>query len=639
MADASLVFNILARNETAAGLDEAKSSFSSFGDVMKGILGSEIVNQIGEFFSSSIEAADSASKVAAQTSTILAATGDAAGLTAAQVATLSDKYGELAGVTGESVQNSLNFILRNQGVQQAIGSNVISANQLTETLTDLAATMSHGGSTADSLTAASTSLSTALANPFNATKALKAAGDTLTLGQTQQLAAFKKAGDSAGAYKLVLGSLQQATAGAAAANTTPLQKLGAQFDDLKIKVGQQLMPIVTTFANDLLKLAPVVSQVGGAIKTFIGFIGSNIAIFGSVAGAILLVVGGMRLWKLGIEAVEGAQRALNLLAEANPWVIAITAVIAVLIYLMTQFSSVRTVVVDVVQDILRVLGDLAQFIVNTVVGSVEVLLHTLGEIPIIGGPFKTAANDVDAFRTTVDNAISAVQNLDVAAGLTDISSFLKSMTNIGSSGGASAATGAAAGFSDALPAALGAAAPKAAAAVETLAQKVQDALTKFKNGIVQSFGSMGSVISAAVAGPPGSNFLVGNLQQQLNKAKQFVTDISTLRHAGLNATSLNELIAAGPDQGSDAARQLATSGLGSIAQVNSLESQFNTVGNAFATQTANDEFGSTSAALKRNQVYLNFDMTGVSTDDFVKALRKAIRVKGGNVQTVLGGAF
>lgn len=635
MADASLVFNILARNETAAGLDEAKSSFSSFGDVMKGILGSEIVNQIGEFFSSSIEAADSASKVAAQTSTILAATGDAAGLTAAQVATLSDKYGELAGVTGESVQNSLNFILRNQGVQQAIGSNVISANQLTETLTDLAATMSHGGSTADSLTAASTSLSTALANPFNATKALKAAGDTLTLGQTQQLAAFKKAGDSAGAYKLVLGSLQQATAGAAAANTTPLQKLGAQFDDLKIKVGQQLMPIVTTFANDLLKLAPVVSNLAGAIKTFLGFIGSNIAIFGSVAGGVLLVVGGMKLWKLGIDAVRLAQLALNLVVSANPWVIAIEAVIAVLIYLMTQFSSVRTVVVDVVQDILRVLGDLAQFIVNTVVGSVEVLLHTLGEIPIIGGPFKTAANDVDAFRKTVDNAISAVQNLDVAAGLTDISSFLKSMTNIGSSGGAAAANG----FSDALPAALGAAAPKAAAAVETLAQKVQAALTKFKNGIVQSFGSMGSVISAAVAGPPGSNFLVGNLQQQLNKAKQFVTDISTLRHAGLNATSLNELIAAGPDQGSDAARQLATSGLGSIAQVNSLESQFNTVGNAFATQTAKDEFGSTSGALKRNQVYLNFDMTGVSTDDFVKALRKAIRVKGGNVQTVLGGAF
>lgn len=613
--------------ETEAAGKSATSAFGGFKAVLSGILGAEALSGMQKFFSSTVSLANNAQKVAQQTAAVLASTGNAAGVTATQVGELSDKYGELAGVESLTVQNAMNSLLRSSGVDAALSSNTITADGLTSTLVNMAAAMAKGGATSDSLSTAASALSKALADPYTAAKALTAAGDPLTASQVAQIAAFKKAGDEAGAYKVVLGSLTSATAGAAAANTTPLQQLSVKWEDVKKAIGTDVIPMIQKFASiGVSAFGPIMS---GA-SNFFGFISAHIAIFGSVAGAIGLVVLATKLWAGAERLVALAEALVDALDPYTAIYMAIIAVVAVVIYLMTKFSDFRTVVIDVIQDVMRVMGDLAQFIVNTVVGSVELLLKALGAIPIIGGPFKQAANDVDAFRTTVDNAISAVQNLDVAAGLSDLSGFLQSMTNFGGT----AATNVGSGFSAAIPTALAGAAP----AVETLAQKVTDALTKFKSGIVQSFGNMGSVISNAMLGPNGSSFLVGNLQQQLNKAKQFATDISTLRKMGLNATSLNELIAAGPDQGADAAHQLATQGVSQIQQVNSLETQFNTLGNQFATTTANDEFGSTAAALKRNQVYLNFDMTGVSTDDFVKALRKAIRVKGGNVQTVLGGA-
>lgn len=636
MAETSLIFRILAQDDTKAGVDEASSSLGGFGDVLKGILGAEAIQGIGDFFSEAVTLADNATKVSQQTAAILASTGDAAGLTATQIQNLSEKYGELAGVESTTVQSAMNNLLRSGGVQQALASGAISADNLTGTLVNMAAAMSKGGSTADSLTGAASALSKALADPYTAAKALTAAGDPLTATQVAQIAAFKKAGDEADAYKLILGSLQQATAGAAAANTTPIQQLGVKFDDLKLKVGQDLIPILEKLANiGLAAFGPMTS----AVQTFFNFISQHEAIVAAVAGSIGSIVLAMKLWNVWTVVVQDAWKVLATIVWADPMVLVIGAVVAAIIYLAVKFQGFRDVAIEVVQEILRVFGDLAQFIVNTVVGSVETLLHVLGDIPIIGGPFKTASNDVDNFRTSVDNAISAVQNLSVAAGVADLGGLLSSLEGGSAPSSLGAGLGGAIGDGIASGIASPSTATKAATAVQNLQTSVQNAIDTFKTGIVNKFSDLGSVISNAMSGPPGSDFLVGNLQSQLAKAQQFVQDIAQLRKMGASNAVISELVSAGPTQGFDAAQQLVGGGAGALATINQTEAQLSTLANNFANTQAAADFSTTSAINQNTgQLQLTLDLSGVSNDALVTAIRTAIRKKGGNVQLVLGSA-
>jgi hypothetical protein len=641
VAETSLIFRILAQDDTKAGVEEASSSLGAFGGVLKGILGAEAIQGIGEFFSSAISLADQATKVTQQTAAILTSTGDAAGLTAAQVQNLAEKYGELAGVESTQVQNAMNSLLRSTGVQQALASNSVTADGLTSTLVNMAAAMSKGGSTADSLTGAASALSKALADPYTAAKALTAAGDPLTASQVAQIAAFKKAGDEADAYKLILGSLASATTGAAAANTTPLQQLGVKFDDLKLKIGQDLITPLMGLANlGLAAFGPITS----AAQAFFGFLGSHITIIASLAGGIGAVVVGMKIWEAATLAVRGAWILLDAIVFANPIVLAIGAAVTAVIFLATKFQGFRDFVVAAIQDVMRVIGDLAQTIVNYAIGPIEGLLKLAADLPFgLGGPFKTAANAVDNFRTSVDNAISAVQNLSVAAGASALGGMLQSLENYAgsTSAGPSFNAGAALGTSLGSGLASGIGSPSAAAkgatAVQNLQTAVQNAIDTFKTGIVNKFSNMGSVISNAMTGPPGSNFLLGNLQAKLNQAKIFVQDIAKLRAMGASNAVITELVTAGPEQGFDAAQQLIGSGMNGIAAVNATESQLSGLANSFANTQATADFSTVSAVnANTNKLQLTLDLSGVSNDALVTAIRTAVRKKGGNVQLVLG---
>ena len=625
MADASVIFRLLARDETEAGVKSAESHLGGMKSVLGGILGSEAISGVGEFLSSAVSLANQAQKVGQNTAAILASTGDAAHLTADQVQKLAEKYGELAGVESTQVQNGLNTVLRSQGVQRAIGLNVISADQLTSTLTDMSAAMAKGGSTADSFDAASKALGRALADPFNATKALAAVGDPLTASQAKQMAAFKKAGDEAGAYKLVLGSLSAATSGAAAANTTPLDQLKVKWEDVKKEVGQQLIPQIERFAGAAIgAIGPVMA----ALSKMFGFVTAHANVFVPIIGTIGAVV-------LALKLAAAAEALVNAVAEANPWVLLGTAIAAIIVALAVKFKGFRDFLAEVFSFIAKTASTVFKFIWDTVSSVITHILDMASHIPFIGDKFKEAANGVRSFTGEVDNAISAVQNFDFVAGSNALFNSLTNMLKMPTY--SPPAFNAGAGLGGALGAGLGSAAPKVKSATQTLMDNVMKALQDFKSKLFQNFANMGSVVSAAMTGPPGSNFMLGNLQSQLNKAKQFVTDIATLRKYGLNSTSINELIAAGPDKGADAARELATTGLSSIGQINSVVGQFSSLGNTFANQQASAEFAS-AKSIAQNKVQLSIDLSGTSNDALVQALRKAIRVKGGNVQAVLGGA-
>src|SRR6185437_13466870 len=78
---------------------------------------------------------------------------------------------------------------------------------------------------------------------------------------------------------------------------------------------------------------------------------------------------------------------------------------------------------------------------------------------------------------------------------------------------------------------------------------------------------------AAAGGPQSAQGLIVGMQGQAGDLKQFAEQVAQLKKMGLNATSLDQIIQAGPGQGLPVAQGLTSGGKGSIGQVNQLEKQ------------------------------------------------------------------
>lgn len=69
------------------------------------------------------------------------------------------------------------------------------------------------------------------------------------------------------------------------------------------------------------------------------------------------------------------------------------------------------------------------------------------------------------------------------------------------------------------------------------------------------------------AGKPTSASIRGNMAAKLAKIKGFSTDVKKLKDQGLNATTLSDILAMGPEQGADFAKALLDGGLGDINEL------------------------------------------------------------------------
>lgn len=395
------------RAKAAAG--EKTEASKSGGSGMGGLVELAGIAAVGEGLKSSVEAAETANKTYAQTAAVLASTGDAAGLTETQIQSMSNTMGLSAGVSGVAVQQATNLELRNTTLQKSIGNGTISAAQLTQTTLDLAASMSKGGSTADTMNVAAAALGKALGNPFAPTKALTAAGITLTQQQTEQLKAFKATNDVADAQKLVLDALSKSTAGQADANATAGAKLKAQLSDLEVTIGEKVLPVIETMTEDMMKVINFIE----AHSTVFGLLAT---VLGTVAGAILLVVGATKAW-----AVAG--EILDVVLEANPIgivIVAIAALAAGLIYAYDHFTTFRNGVNDVWGVMETVFGWIKSnwpLLLGIILGpfalaAIEILTH-LGAIKsAVTGFFGTAVTWLEhAGEMIVQGLINGIGNL------------------------------------------------------------------------------------------------------------------------------------------------------------------------------------------------------------------------------------
>lgn len=212
--------------------------FATGGLIEKGI--ESIGGSLTGFFGDAISESKGWNDAMGQTDAVIKSTGGSAGVTRQQVEDLANSLSANNGLSkfaDDAVASGENLLLTFTG----IGKDVFP--QATQTMLDMSQAM--GGD----MKGTAIQLGKALNDPAQGLSALTRVGVTFTEQQKEQIKAMVKAGDTAGAQKVMLAELSREFGGsakAAADAAGPMVQLGAQFDNIKQTVGDALLPVLNT---------------------------------------------------------------------------------------------------------------------------------------------------------------------------------------------------------------------------------------------------------------------------------------------------------------------------------------------------------------------------------------------------------
>lgn len=233
----------------------------------------------------SYQAGIQANDVMAQLSAGLRSTRDASGQTTASLSNLADQIMSYSGISDDAVKTGEAMLLTFTG----IGKSVFPA--ATQAAADMATKMNGGMiPTAQQMQQQALLLGKALNDPLKGITALQREGVTFTAQQKKQITAMEKAGNTAGAQKVILAELNKEFGGSAKAAGQAnggLAILSAKFDEMREQIGQALIPVVTKL---FAAFAPVVNQLSAALP------GALAAVSGFITGQMLPAVTRFSEW-------------------------------------------------------------------------------------------------------------------------------------------------------------------------------------------------------------------------------------------------------------------------------------------------------------------------------------------------------
>lgn len=120
--------------------------------------------------------------------------------------------------------------------------------------------------------------------------------------------------------------------------------------------------------------------------------------------------------------------------------------------------------------------------------------------------------------------------------------------------------------------------------LQALLQKSQQFSQQVASSILQT-GNIAQGQNTTFAG------IVAGLRQAVTNAKQFGATIAALTKAGLNKTSLQQIIDAGPEAGTAAGKAVLAAGKAGVNQINTLQAQLQAAANKTAKQATDAIFG------------------------------------------------
>lgn len=216
---------------------------------------------IGHFLKEATLEAEEANKALATTAQLIESTGGKANVSLKQIENLSKDLLFRIGVDDTEVVKASNVLLTFTNVTGDIFDETImrAADMSAVFGTDLAG--------------ASMQLGKALNDPIKGLTALSRAGVSFTAEQKEQIKAMVKAGDTAGAQRLILDELARQFGGTAEASASASKRIGAYFGELKESLGSAIVPAIEGIAPSLISLLEALqgpmAEIGKMFATFL----------------------------------------------------------------------------------------------------------------------------------------------------------------------------------------------------------------------------------------------------------------------------------------------------------------------------------------------------------------------------------
>src|SRR5579885_296407 len=277
-----------ATNQTGNLFQRALGGALSFASNMAG----DALNFLKNQFVDSVKVAIQHQQVMTQTAQAIKSTGDASGMTAQVIGNLAESLSKVTPFSEDTVQSGENLLLTITGIGKQV------FPQATQAMLDMATAMHQGPQQGAIM------LGKALNDPLTGLTALTRVGVTFSDKEKEQIKTMMAHNNIIGAQKIMLHELQTEFGGSAtAAGKTfggQLAILGNQFEDIKIKVGTALLPVLSQFTGLISSVAmPILDKFGSwfsstaapALDKFAKVVGSNVTSALKQAGPMLENVG------------------------------------------------------------------------------------------------------------------------------------------------------------------------------------------------------------------------------------------------------------------------------------------------------------------------------------------------------------
>ncbi len=290
-----------------------------------------------------------ASKVAAQTNAVIKSTGQAAGVSADHVNDLATSIMRKSGIDDEAIASGENLLLTFTNIKNEAGKGNDIFDQTTKAMADMATAMGQDPKTA------AMQLGKALNDPVKGMAKLSKVGVTFTQAQKDQAAAMVKAGDTAGAQKIILAELQKEFGGSAEAAGKTLPGM--------LAIAQQSF---NNLAGDLVaKMVPAIQAVVAWIRDHWPEISAVIARVVATVQPLIAALGALFVQIVGLIAAHWSQIRPIVLAIV-PALQAAVAVITNVVQLVTallrgDWSAAWTAAKSVVLNIVKLISALLRF--------------------------------------------------------------------------------------------------------------------------------------------------------------------------------------------------------------------------------------------------------------------------------------
>lgn len=155
----------------------------------------------------------------------------------------------------------------------------------------------------------------------------------------------------------------------------------------------------------------------------------------------------------------------------------------------------------------------------------------------------------------------------------------------------------------------------------------------FAASIRDTVNDLGNVAQESKGIGTTFNGIRGQMLSAIGTARQFSTAIASLTAAGLNQTSLRQLIEAGPEQGLKSARALLSGGAAGVQEINQLQTQLDAQGKALGASVANTFYAAgiqaaagLVAGLKSQEAAIDAQMDRIAKR-MAAAIKKALQIR------------